>query len=520
MSPHSDNTASQLLHALRSVLTQVAKPSTALKTILSQAVSQTGADRGVFVEVTRSGQLAYRVLYRFQREELSGEAGHFSSSIFSRVLKSGKGLRLDNALNEPGLMNQESIQDYKLISILCFPVRVDGRISALVHLESTKPNHFQQEHEDLLESLLELADPALGVLQAGEGVLRERDQLRTSADRDREEIAANRALLASEWSFGRFIGLSAAVRELESTMRKAAKTDFPVLMVGETGTGKSILSRVMHHAGPRSKQAFATVFCPSLEKGMVETELFGHKRGAFTGAVSDRIGKIQAAEKGTLFLDEIGELPLEIQPKLLRLLQERTYERVGDSTERTADVRVIAATNRDLEEEVRERRFRRDLYERLNYVVVRIPPLRERTDDIPTLLRHCLDQHDAGRWIELSDAAKRYLVELDYSWPGNVRTIEQLAVRLTLEGLTEPVTPQDVERLLGTSVHDGQDEAAEGLPDISLESGLPNLLAHEESKWIKKAIQRHPNLSRADLAGKLKISPAALYKKLKLYDIK
>ena len=153
-------------------------------------------------------------------------------------------------------------------------------------------------------------------------------------------------------------------------------------MLGETGTGKSIVARVIHYAGPRASGPLVTVFCPSLEKGMVEAELFGHRRGAFTGAVADRLGKVQAADHGTLFLDEIGELPLEIQPKLLRLLQEKTYERVGDAEERTADVRVIAATNRDLEHEVQAGRFRRDLYERLNYVPMRIPPLRERPEDI------------------------------------------------------------------------------------------------------------------------------------------
>src|SRR5207249_4746150 len=144
-------------------------------------------------------------------------------------------------------------------------------------------------------------------------------------------------------------------------------------------------------------------------KGMVEAELFGHRKGAFTGALSDRVGKVQAADRGTIFLDEIGDLPLEIQPKLLRLLQEKTYERVGDSVERRADVRVVAATNRDLEEEVRAGRFRRDLYERLNFVPIRVPPLRERTEDSPLLLRHCLDQHESGRWIELSQDAFDFL---------------------------------------------------------------------------------------------------------------
>jgi NtrC-family two-component system response regulator AlgB len=289
-------------------------------------------------------------------------------------------------------------------------------------------------------------------------------------------------------------------------------------LLGETGTGKNILARVPHHVSPRSRQPFVTVFCPSLEKGMVETELFGHRRGAFTGAVADRIGKIQAAEKGSLFLDEIGELPLEIQPKLLRLLQERTYERVGDPTERPADVRVITATNRDLAEEVRAGRFRRDLFERLNYVPLRIPPLRERKADIPLLLEHGLRQHDAGRWIEVTPEAAQFLVELDFSWPGNVRHLEQLAARLALERPERPVTPDDLRRLLDVTAP-GREAAETETRRAALELGLPALLAQEEKKWLQKALELHPDLTRADLAAKLKISEAALYKKLRMYEL-
>src|SRR5262249_39668216 len=162
----------------------------------------------------------------------------------------------------------------------------------------------------------------------------ERDRLQASEVRLRAEAEESREALSKEWMFGRYVGRAPAVRELEIMVRKAAATEFPVLLMGETGTGKSILARVIHHSGPRTKQAFATVFCPSMERSMVEAELFGHRKGGFTGALADRPGKVQVADGGTLFLDEIGELPLEIQPKLLRLLQEKTYERVGDAEER------------------------------------------------------------------------------------------------------------------------------------------------------------------------------------------
>ncbi len=512
----ADQTAAHLLRALSSVLSQVAPPSQVLKTILGESVSHTGADRGLLATVGVGGKVDYRILYRIQSESLGGEAGQFSRNIFAEVVQTGKTVRLDNAMMDPRFRAKESIQGLRLTSILCMPIRVEGSIKALVHLESNLPGHFTEEHETLLRSLIDVAAPTLAALQATEGVIRERDELRRSATLAWQELEESREILAREWSLSRFVGRSPAVRELEESVRRAAGTDFPILLLGETGTGKSIIARVLHHCGPRAKSAFVTVFCPSLEKGMVETELFGHKRGAFTGAVADRIGKVQAAEGGTLFLDEVGELPLEIQPKLLRVLQEKTFDRVGDPAERPANVRVIAATNRDLEEEIRAGRFRRDLYERLNFVPIRIPPLRERTDDIPLLLAHCLAAFDVGRWIELSDEGVRFLRELDFAWPGNVRHLEHLAARLAMEPTTEPIGPECIKRLLDTSAaHVSEQDDCKP----RLEIGLPALLAQEEKKWLQEALNHHPDLTRAGLAAKLKISEAALYKKLKQYQL-
>jgi len=309
------------------------------------------------------------------------------------------------------------------------------------------------------------------------------------------------------------------VRELERQVLKAAAAPFPALILGETGTGKGIVARVLHYAGPRAAGPLVTVFCPSLERGMVEAELFGHRRGAFTGALTDRIGKVQAAEGGSLFLDEIGELSLDIQTKLLRLLQERTFERVGDSREMQSDVRILAATNRDLEGEVEAGRFRRDLFERLRFLPLRIPPLRERREDIPLLLRASLDL-SGGRWIELSDDAMDYLSGLDFAWPGNVRHVEQLAARLLTDPPAHPVRRADLERLLdGDTARESTRRAAGGAAQGDLEDGLPALLDEAERRWLEEAMRRYPEVTRAELANRLKISESALYKKLRQHGL-
>ena len=512
------HSASQLLDALREVLSEVADPSAVLKTILGQAVHRTGANRGAFIEVGRGGKLVYRVLYKLDKKELSGHKGGYSQSVLSKVQETGRPMRVSNALSDPRFMDKESVQDLRLTSILCTPIVIDDQVAAIVHLESNRPDHFTDQHGDLLHNLLELAGSALRTLQASAEVIEERDALRRSENQAREELERDRELLARDWSFGRFIGRSPAVKQLGQYVRKASTTDYPVLIVGETGTGKNILSRVLHHSGLRSKHAFVTVFCPSLEKSMVETELFGHKKGAFTGADTDRIGKVQAADKGTLFLDEIGDLPKEIQAKLLRLLQEKTYERVGDPTEQKADVRVIAATNRDLEEEIAAGRFRRDLYERLNFLPVRVPPLRERASDIPRLLRYFLDESESGRWIELEPEAERFLVDLEFAWPGNVRHLEHLAARLAMEPPDGPVRADDLSAQLDATALSGAARTND-VQEASLEIGLPALLAQEEKKWLEEALKRHPDLTRAEIASKLKISEAALYKKLRAYGI-
>jgi len=214
---------------------------------------------------------------------------------------------------------------------------------------------------------------------------------------------------------------------------KAANSDATVLILGESGTGKSVLARGMHARSPRRTRAFVTVSCPSLSRELLESELFGHVKGAFTGALAETQGKVAAADGGTLFLDEIGDLPLEIQSKLLRLLQEREYERVGEAKPRRANVRVISATNRDLPEAVREGRFREDLYYRLNVISLRLPPLRDRVQDIERTAKRHLDFFSQRAGKAFRGFSPEALESMrSYKWPGNLRELRNLIERAVI----------------------------------------------------------------------------------------
>jgi transcriptional regulator with GAF, ATPase, and Fis domain len=507
-----DQQAAEIIEALRSVLGGMGDPATVLATILKVAVTRTDADRGILVEVRGDGGLDYRVMNGFQSRHFEGDSGAFSRSLFARVVGNREGVMLRDATDDPYFSEIATIQSLRTAAILCEPIQVDSRVAALVYLENKNPGHFEDGHRAMLRSLLEVGTQALETMSAG-------SSLRSAEQRLQQEAAEQRALLARDWSFGRFVGRSAAVRALEQAVREAAQSEHPALLRGESGTGKSLLARILHSSGPRADRPFVTVSCPSLEKGLADAELFGHRRGSFTSAVADRIGKVQAAEGGTLFLDEIGDLPLDIQPKLLRVLEERMYSAVGDAREHSANVRFVSATHKDLEQMVADGQFRRDLFERLNYLPIEVPPLRERTEDIPLLLRHHLDQTDTGRWIRLGDDAIRYLEELDFAWPGNVRHIAQLAARLSAGRAAAQVSAGEVARMLGAPAAGTPATAVTHAGNAPDGEDLVAHLEREERAWLIQEIRRHPGLTRAELAARAGISESALYRKLRQHGI-
>jgi len=321
--------------------------------------------------------------------------------------------------------------------------------------------------------------------------------------------------------FENIVGKNARMRQIFELIQKVAPTRASVLITGESGTGKELVARAIHYKSNREKEPFITVNCAALPETLLESELFGHEKGAFTGAASLRKGRFELADTGTLFLDEIGDIPLALQAKLLRVLQERVFERVGGSKSIQVDVRVITATNRDLKDEVENGRFRDDLYYRLNVVQIHLPPLRERRDDIPLLATHFIAKYAVvlnKPRLDISQEALRFLTSLP--WEGNVRELENTIERAAILCANDRIEPTDVQ----------PDSAAMPLPSAGLAADmdidqlipsdvtLPNVLSGIEERMVRRALEE-ADFVQTRAAESLGITKSLLQYKMKKYGV-
>jgi len=332
---------------------------------------------------------------------------------------------------------------------------------------------------------------------------------------DRTEVEALRTALAARNPFPELVGTSAAMTRLFEVIENVSDTDATVLIQGETGTGKELVARALHERSGRRTKPLVAVNCAALSTSLLESELFGHARGAFTGAFKDRKGRFEAAEGGTLFLDEISETPVDVQVKLLRFLQSKDFERVGDSVTRRADVRVIAASNRPLAELVRSGSFREDLFYRLDVIGMRVPPLRERAGDVPLLVEHFLSKHRyVRRGVEgISTSALQCLVA--YPWPGNVRELENAVLR----GIASS-SGRRIERSgLPPAIQDAVPGSASGSPpDASSETGSADLRSIERARIVRRLEANNWHVGAT--AGDLGYSRSTLWRRMKELDVR
>ncbi|HFQ82345.1 MAG TPA: sigma-54-dependent Fis family transcriptional regulator [Desulfobacterales bacterium] len=349
------------------------------------------------------------------------------------------------------------------------------------------------------------------------------DELLASINKALEHSALaqeNRRLqqeIRGRYSFEGIIGKSQAMRDIYELISRVAPTPSTVLVSGESGTGKELVARALHYQGTRAGRPFLSLNCAALPESLLESELFGHERGAFTGAVAMRKGKFEAADTGTLFLDEIGEMPLALQAKFLRVLQEKTIERLGGNKTIKVDVRIVAATNKNLQDEVREKQFREDLFYRLNVVSIVIPPLRERSDDIPLLAEHFVKKYgeQAGRpGLAISPAALQALIRAP--WPGNVRELENAIERAAIMCRGDEIEPGDlnIEAAAGNGQH-----GPSLIEGISLNGRLPEVLDAIEEKIVSRAL-KEADFVQAQAARDLGITKSLLQYKMRKFKLK
>jgi Nif-specific regulatory protein len=407
------------------------------------------AERGAIL-LTEEDSQELRSQAAWDRMGGPNEPVHVNHSIVRRALQDGVSI----------LENERSAGSDAggTRSVLCTPLVGAGRPLGILYLDTVNPETaFNQDDLQLVSAIASLA--ALGIENA-----RQFARLGLENQRLRAEISLTHDM----------VGSSARMREVYQFIERVALSDSTVLIHGESGTGKELAARAIHKNSPRKNQPFVALNCAALTETLMESELFGHEKGAFTSAVNLKKGYLEVAEGGTIFLDEIGELSPLLQAKLLRVLQEREFARVGGTQPIKINVRFLAATNRDLQRAVREEKFRADLYHRLNVISITLPALRERPEDIPMLAEHFVERHakKCKREVKgLSEQARVCLMQ--YDWPGNIRELENAMERAVVVGCSEWIVPED-------------------LPDTLLEAGNANAPApakyHEAVRKLKKAL--------------------------------
>ncbi|UFH57261.1 sigma-54-dependent Fis family transcriptional regulator [Spirosoma sp. KNUC1025] len=373
--------------------------------------------------------------YQADYEQVAKLKYSVTDSVFQNVMASDEPVVLDVNRLAAEKNPTEYVKFWKRVgftSLVCFPLKTGGEtIGAILLNRGAKP--FMSAETHLLKGICAQLSVAVSNILANEKVINQLSEI----NRYKQQLEDEKVYLQEEIHTANnsadFIGSSPEIKKVLRLINTVAHTDSTVLLLGETGTGKELVARAIHNNSPRKNKLMVKVNCAALPASLIESELFGHERGSFTGALDRRIGKFELAHKGTLFLDEIGELPLEMQAKLLRVLQEKEIERVGGKTTINVDVRIIAATNRDLEKEMDEGRFRSDLFYRLNIFPIILPPLRVRQDDIPLLTSYFIKKFAKKTGKQVEATTNNVMLEMmRYSWPGNVRELEHLIERSVL----------------------------------------------------------------------------------------
>ncbi|MBP6631486.1 MAG: sigma 54-interacting transcriptional regulator [Kofleriaceae bacterium] len=381
-----------------------------LDALMDAVIEITSADKG-FLILMEGDTLDVKVARNVKRENIADAVSQLSDSIVAKVVRSRRPVIVSDAMNDDEFASAKSVMQLRLSSVICVPLLDRGRLIGLIYVGNDSIRSLFQEQT---MKVVTVFSSQASLIVANALLVNE---LKVDNRRLSERLEAQR--------FGEIIGTSPPMQQVFRKIEKIAITDISVLITGETGTGKELIAREIHTRSPRAGKPFITINCGAIPHNLLESELFGHVKGAFTGAVANKQGKFQAADTGTLFLDEIGEMPLELQVKLLRALQERIVFKVGDTRPEQVDIRILAATNRELDKEIAAGRFREDLYYRLNVVNLELPPLRERGDDVIVIARYLLSRYSREYDVKVKGLSPNATVAIrKHNWPGNIRELE------------------------------------------------------------------------------------------------
>ncbi len=430
-------------------------------------------------------KLVVRASRNVKKETIIDAGGAISDSIVRKVVESGRALIVSDALADTTFGRSESVIAMKLSSVMCAPLLSQGQVIGALYVGNDKIKHLFERTQ--LELLAIFASQASLILQNA--------MLLNALRADKAKLEAE----LKDKRLGEIIGACPGMLEVFRKLQKVAATDISVLITGETGTGKELIAREIHRRSPRVEGPFVPINCGAIPENLIESELFGHVKGAFTGAVASRGGKFQQADKGTLFLDEIGELPLHLQVKLLRALQERVVFRVGDSKPEKVDIRVVAATNRNLEEEIRNGNFREDLYYRLNVVNIWLPPLRDRGDDTIIIAKALLTKYADEQGSPVKGFSPAALASIrKHPWPGNIRQLENRIRKALVLCDQTLLSPEDLD--LGASAEN---------PILPLEKAKEDF----QRRYVLEVLERN-NGNRTQTARDLGVDPRTIFRYL------
>lgn len=402
-----------------------------LEGLMDSVIELTRGRKGFLILVENDG-MSIQVARNVNKETILDAAQQLSDSIVEKACSTRRPIIVSDALHDSEFNSSLSVINLNLSSVMCVPLLDRGNLLGVIYVGNDNVAHlFTQRDLDML------------IAFAGQASLIVANALLVNSLRRSNESLTHQL---HDKRFGSIIGSCDAMRSVYRTIEKVSPTGVSVLVLGETGTGKELIAHEIHQRSPRSRGPFVTINCGAIPESLLESELFGHVKGAFTGAHATREGKFQAAHGGTIFLDEIGEMPLNLQVKLLRVLQERTITKVGCSTSEHVDIRVVAATNRNLEDAVRNNEFREDLFYRLNVVMLRLPPLRDRQNDVVLIARFLVSEICKEMNVPLKEFAADAIAAMKkYPWPGNIRQLENRLKKAVVLADSHILTAEDLD---------------------------------------------------------------------------